>query len=139
MKKIVSIILSVLMISLLISCNSNDASKATEKNSHTYTKTEFQQYLTQLSEEEEDGEQTIHDIQILDDQTIKVVLNNHDSGTYSNMLIIDTFDTAIRQHYKQSDYYSDTEPEIRFLNLDGELVMDSSTPVDFTANEVGGF
>ncbi|MFB0637134.1 hypothetical protein ACEPP6_17975 [Bacillus rugosus] len=86
-----------------------------------------------MTEANSDGEKVVKKVEIKNN-TVVVTFNNSDGKSMENGLLAIVFDQFLRALYKHSSYYDSSEPTIRFVDLDNQLIQESNKPLD-TDNE----
>ncbi|WP_339180282.1 hypothetical protein NST56_04355 [Bacillus sp. FSL R5-0560] len=86
-----------------------------------------------MTEANSNGEKVIKNVEVKNN-TVVVTFNNSDGKSMENGLLAIVFDQFLRALYKHSSYYDGSEPAIRFVDLDNQLIQESNKPLD-TDNE----
>ncbi|MGQ9009933.1 hypothetical protein ACTXHP_17375 [Bacillus stercoris] len=86
-----------------------------------------------MTETNSNGEKVIKNVEVKNN-TVVITFNNSDGKSMENGLLAIVFDQFLRALYKHSSYYDGSEPTIRFVDSDNQLVQDSNKPLD-TDNE----
>lgn len=104
---------------------------------------QFKKLLVTLTEPNEEGEITLSEAKMSDEQTIILTLNNSGGETMENAMMAPILDAYLREMYKHSDFYNDEEPTIIVEDLSGFKVMNNDEPIDFeegqTSSSLGTF
>ncbi|WP_276736692.1 hypothetical protein [Bacillus sp. (in: firmicutes)] len=89
-----------------------------------------------MTEANSKGEKVVKKVEIKNN-TVVITFNNSDGKSMENSLSAIFFDQFLRDLYKHSSYYDGSEPTIRFVDLDNQLIQESDQPLD-TDNETDG-
>lgn len=108
------------------------------------SKKQFEEFLSTLTEpDKETGEININKVEMLDDSTIEIILNNSDGDTFENQILSPIMDAFVREVYKHSAFYKDKEPTIIVKDLTGYKIMENDKPLELnegqTENNLGTF
>ncbi|MEG7357063.1 hypothetical protein V6D44_15625 [Bacillus sp. 0209A] len=82
-----------------------------------------------MTETNSNGEKVVKKVEIKNN-TVVITFNNSDGKSMENGLSAIFFDQFLRDLYKHSSYYDGSEPTIRFIDLDNQLIQESDQPLD---------
>lgn len=106
--------------------------EATDWEKVHLTRKDFKEMLDELGKTAEDGEEPpFKSVTMVDDRTIEIVIDKTQAGGELGAgLMTVLLDPMIRQLYVHSDYYkNDEQPLIRFIDTDGNVIKESSEPL----------
>jgi hypothetical protein len=95
------------------------------------SKKQFNNWLAEMEKPDDSGQIMINKVEMTDDKTIQIKLNNSDGDTLENSMTAPILDAFIREIYKRSAYYKKDEPKIVFTDLTGFKIAEITEPIDF--------
>lgn len=103
---------------------------AEEWESIHLSEADFDQFLSSLIQENEQGFQEVSEV-AMKSADIRIVLNNSEGETLDNLLSAPFLDAKVRQAYLQSAYYDGQQATIRITDAEGTVLSDTNEPLNF--------
>ena len=89
----------------------------------------FSELLFNLTEPDDQGEVVLERAELVEWDTVELVINNYEGDSLKNSLQAVYLDSIVRQFYKHSEFYDGEEPHIRVLDLDGLVIAENKEPI----------
>lgn len=101
---------------------------AADRESLHLTKSDFDEFLSGLSEQGEQGFEQVAKVE-MKAENIRLVLDNADGETLDNLMAAPFLDTKVRQAYLQSDYFNGQQPMIIIMDGGGSVLSETAEPL----------
>ena len=101
------------------------------------SKKQFDLFLKDLSEGDENGEMVFNKAEMVNDSTIEIIFNNSDGDALVNTFTAPILDASIRELYKHSAYFKNEEPTIIYSDLTGFEIAKITEQIDLDDIEEG--
>lgn len=93
------------------------------------SKSDFDQFLSGLTERSENGLQQVAKVE-MKAEDIRLVLDNNDGETLDNLMAAPFLDTKVRQAYLQSAYFNGQQPMIVIMDGGGTVLSETNEPLE---------
>ena len=95
----------------------------------------FTELLFNLTEPDDQGEVVLGSAELVEWDTVELVINNYEGNSLKNSLQAVYLDSIVRQLYKHSELYDGEEPHIRVLDLEGFVIAENKEPIKLGEEE----